>query len=97
MLKSSSDKDAFWSKLRQQLDESTNWPHLYMFKFIVPADNQKIAQVENLFNSKEAQIVMRRSSKGSYVSITAKEVMLNPDRVIERYKEAALIEGLVAL
>jgi putative lipoic acid-binding regulatory protein len=97
MLKSDQNKDEFWQNLREKLDTTGTWPQLYMFKFIVPADNQKIAQVENLFNCKEAQINMRHSRTGKYVSISAKEIMTNADAIIERYKKASEIEGLMAL
>jgi len=91
------DKKAKYEKLKEQLKLSTKWPSLYMFKFIVPADNEKIAQVESLFNSKESQIQLRESRKGNYVSVTAKEMMISPDKVIERYLEAEEIEGLISL
>lgn len=84
-------------KLMEQLTDGFDWPTIYMFKFIVPADNAKIAQVENLFNSEEAQISIRNSRKGNFVSITGKELMMSPEKVIERYLEAEDIEGLISL
>lgn len=86
-----------WASLREKLAQEPNWPRVYMFKFIVPADNQRVARVEELFNSSEAEINLRQSSKGNYVSLTAKELMMSPDAVIERYQSASLIEGLIAL
>jgi hypothetical protein len=86
-----------YEKLREQLSQSTTWPSLYMFKFIVPAQNEKIAQVEGLFNTEEAQIQLRQSRKGNFVSFTAKEMMISPEKVIERYVEAEAIEGLISL
>lgn len=83
--------------LRQKLDEMETWPTLYMYKFIVPADNQKVAQVEALFDTKEAQVTTRTSKNGNFVSITAVEMMISPESVIERYKMAEGIEGLMSL
>ncbi len=91
------DKDSKYAKLKSQLEEGFTWPSLYMFKFIVPADNQRVAQVEQLFNSKEAQVSRRQSRKGNFVSVTAKELMLSPEKVIERYREAESIEGVISL
>ena len=85
-----------WQTLREKL-EMDPWPRLYMFKFIVPADNERIALVEKLFDTREAQVNMRTSKKGNYVSITAKEIMLSPDHVIARYKSAEGIDGLISL
>lgn len=92
-----SDNAAKYEALRKKLDELESWPSLYMFKFIVPADNQKIAQVEALFNTKEAQVTTRSSNKGNFVSITAVEMMITPESVIERYQQAEGIEGLMSL
>jgi len=88
--------DLKWQSLLEKL-ETQEWPRIYMFKFIVPAQNQIIAQVEGLFNTKESVVTMRTSSKGNFVSITAKELMLSAENVILRYKQAEGIEGLISL
>ncbi|KAB2814381.1 DUF493 family protein [Phaeocystidibacter luteus] len=93
----SADREAKYEKLRQQLSDLEKWPSVYMFKFIVPADNQKVAQVEALFNTKESQVSMRTSKNGNFVAITAKEMMMSPESVIERYRDAEGIEGLMSL
>lgn len=92
-----SDPSEKYEKLKEQLIEGFEWPTIYMFKFIIPADNKRLAQIENLFNSQEAEINMRQSRKGNYISVTAKEMMLSPDKVIDRYLEAEKIEGLISL
>ena len=92
-----SDRTEKYEKLKKQLEEGFEWPSVYMFKFIVPADDRKVSQVESLFNTEESSVRMRQSSKGTYVSITAQELMIGPDRVIARYLEAEKIEGLIAL
>lgn len=88
--------DAKWQSLLEKL-ETEQWPRVYMFKFIVPAQNHLVAQVEGLFNTKEAIVNRRTSSKGNFVSITAKEMMLSAENVISRYKQAEGIEGLISL
>lgn len=85
-----------WKGLREKL-EKRDWPEIYLFKFIVPADNQIIAQAESLFDSDTAHIELRKSKTGKFVSISAKEMMMNVDSVIERYEEAVKIPGLMAL
>ncbi len=86
----------FFAKLKKQLEDSTDWPSVYMFKFIVPADNKKLALVESLF-SPQAKITTRSSNNGKYVSVTGRVVMLSAEEVINKYKEAAKIDGLIAL
>lgn len=88
-------KDEQFGKLREQL-ERLSWPTIYMFKFIIPAENKKIALVASKF-SDEAIITQKESANGKYISITIKEVMLNAESIIDKYKEMDGIEGLMAL
>jgi uncharacterized protein len=89
------DKKPDFDALRKQLDQ-LNWPSLYMFKFIVPSDNQRIAQVESLFGD-DANVKLQPSSNGKYTSITAREVMLSADDVLLVYQQASGIDGIIAL
>lgn len=89
------DKKPDFEALRKQLDQ-LNWPSLYMFKFIVPSDNQRIAQVESLFGD-DAEVKLQPSSNGKYTSITAREVMLSADDVLLVYQQASGIDGIIAL
>lgn len=91
------DKKEKYEKLKIQLEEGFEWPSIYMFKFIIAADNEKLAKVESLFTSNEALIEVKESRTGKFLSITAKELMINPDSVIDRYLEAEEIEGLISL
>lgn len=88
-------KEINFDGLREKLKDG-EWPRVYFFKFIIPSDNKKLALVEALFGD-EAKVNIKQSSKGNYVSVSAKELMLNADNVIERYKKASKIEGLIAL
>lgn len=89
----SSDK---YNALKEKLNENGEWPRVYFFKFIIPSNNQKLAQVEALFGP-EAQVTIKQSHKGNYVSVSAKEVMLNAEKIIAKYEKANEIEGLMAL
>lgn len=92
---SKNENDPF-AGLLNKLENLTQWPSLYLFKFIIPNDNQKLAQAEQLFGA-EAQVTINESRTGKYLSISAKEMMLNPEEVVERYRRAAKIEGLISL
>jgi len=89
-------QDPDFSELRAKLEQNSTWPMLYMFKFIVPSDNKRIAQVQNLFDD-GAEISSKESSGGKYTSITARQVVLSADMVIEIYQKASRIEGVIAL
>jgi putative lipoic acid-binding regulatory protein len=81
--------------LRKQLDQE-EWPNVYMFKFIVPNTSEKVALTMELFNN-ESDITMHESSTGKFISITARELMLDVDSIIKIYEEATKIKGLMAL
>ena len=89
------NREEQFTKLRETLIKEGNWPKLYMFKFIIPAENKQIALVESKF-SDEAVITQKQSFNGNYISITIKEVMLDADSIISKYKEMDGIEGLMA-
>ncbi len=82
--------------LRKKLHK-ISFPDLYLFKFIVKSDVKKIAQIEALFNSDNAQIRLTESSKGTFVSISVKEIMLSSDEIINIYIQSSKIEGVIAL
>ena len=82
--------------LREKLGE-LSFPSVYMFKFIVKSDLQKIAQIESLFHSERAEITRKESSKGAFVSISVKEVVLSVDEIIEVYIQSSKIEGVITL
>jgi hypothetical protein len=88
--------DEQFKNLYEKLQKDKNWPQVYMFKFIIPADNKKMALVEAKF-SDEATLQQKESSGGKYMSITVKEVMLTPEAVIEKYREISTIEGVISL
>ncbi|WP_438961427.1 DUF493 family protein [Nonlabens sp.] len=87
----------FYKKLKSQLEETSTWPSKYLYKFIVPSQPQKIAQIETIFNGLGAVIVTKESSKGTYTSVSITVIMKSPDAVIEKYKEVGTIEGVISL
>ena len=81
-------------RFKQKLIETTSFPGVYMFKFIIESQNRNIALVENLFAA-EADIHTKESENGRYISITANQVVLSVDEVIEIYQKAADIKGII--
>jgi len=84
------------NKFKEKLVESTSFPGIYMFKFIIETGNRNIALVENLFEA-EAELHRKESRNGKYTSITARQVVMNADEVIDIYKRASLIKGIMFL
>lgn len=90
--------EEFYKKLRVQLYETTTWPSIYLYKFIVPTDPQKIQQIEALFDNLGAVITTKASGKGTYTSVSVNLQMKDPDAVIHKYKEvASKVEGVISL
>lgn len=84
----------FYTRLHQKLSAAESWPEVYMFKFILPNDNRKMALIRQLFEQ-DSRFFEKASRKGNYVSVTVKTVMLNADEVIAVYKKVSGIEGVI--
>jgi len=78
---------------KERLDKNHEWPTVYMFKFIVPSDQEK--EVTKLFPRNEFKF--KHSKTGKYTSVTAKILARSSDEIIEIYQKAHLIEGMIAL
>lgn len=83
-------------RFREKLMETITFPSVYMFKMIVPSENRTIALTENLFEE-NADIHTKESGGGRYTSITAKQVVMNVDEIIDVYKKAGSIKGILFL
>lgn len=91
------NSEEFYSRLREQLEESTHWPSDYLYKFIVLSDPEKIKQIHRIFDNTGAVIESKQSKKGKYTSVSITVNRKNPDAVIEKYKEVGKIEGVISL
>ena len=93
------DKDTkeFYERLRTELNNSNTWPAEYLFKFIVPTDQEKIDKVENAFNSMGAVIQTKNSKTGKYTSISIDVQMPNAQKIIDKYLELSTVKGIISL
>lgn len=89
--------EEFYKRLKKQLEEDTTWPSPYLFKFIVPAELEKIAEIRSIFDGLDADINTRDSTKGNYTSISIRVTMDSPDQVIKKYIEVSTVEGVISL
>ena len=90
-------KEDFYAKLKAKLEETTEFPSKYMFKFIVPSDKKKISTIEDMFNHLGAVITTKASKNGKYTSITIYVTMKNVDEIITKYEEVDTVEGVISL
>jgi len=89
--------EAFYKKLKIQLEETSKWPSNYLYKFIVPTSTEKINQINTVFDNIGAVIESRESKTGKYTSISIAVRLKNPDAVIEKYIKVGKIEGVISL
>jgi hypothetical protein len=84
------------NKLRELLAENKQWPLLYYFKFIVQNDQEKLNQVKELF-ADQLSITYNTSRDIRFISLSCKQLMPDPESILEIYRKASLIDGLIAL
>ena len=84
-------------KLKKKLQEDTVFPGKYLYKFIVPGTDDKVIEVERLFDHTGAVIEKTASRTGKYISVSILVSMKNASAVIGKYKEAEKIEGIISL
>ena len=90
-------KEGFYKQLREKLEETTKFPTKYMFKFIIPTDDEKIKAIENMFNGIGAVITTKSSKANKYKSLTVFVMMNSVDSIIKKYEEVDAIEGVISL
>ena len=86
------DFEAFGNSLKAQME----FPAVYMFKFILKHELRNSAIIESWFES-DAKIQTRLSRNRQYISITVQQTVLSADEVLQYYKKAQQIEGLICL
>ena len=64
------DTEEFYAKLKEKLQESTTWPSTYLYKFIVPTDEQRISQIQDIFDNTGAVIESKKSNHEEKKSLT---------------------------
>tara|TARA_B100000686_G_scaffold267154_1_gene282233 strand:+ start:73 stop:360 length:288 start_codon:yes stop_codon:yes gene_type:complete len=88
----------FYNNLNRLLEETSQWPNEYLFKFIIKSDINKIKIIESIFDNIGAVIKKKNSSNNNYTSISVNVIMDNPEAVIEKYKEVSKkVEDVILL
>ena len=83
------DEKAF----KEKLENNHDFPGEYIFKFIVKPEHEN--EVKALVS--DAEIKLKPSSGNKYVSVTLTSEMESSEAVIDVYKKAHTIEGIIAL
>jgi hypothetical protein len=89
--------EEFYTKLKSELEKTTVFPAEYLYKFILPTGEDKKAAIRAVFATTTATIEEKPSSSGKYTAYSIRLKVQNPDEVIDYYKEAGKIEGIISL
>jgi hypothetical protein len=86
------DPSMKWKRLKELLDGQSDWPTIFVFKFIVPRSS-----IDSLKAVVGSDIEIRQSSGGKYIGVTLRRLVDSSDAVIEVYESVSEIKGLIAL
>jgi uncharacterized protein len=92
-----SKQSEFYTKLKESLDNESTYPSEYLFKFIVPMTKNQLAEVKEVFNLPGVTVKIKASKTNKYNSVSVRMIVKNSDEIIEKYKEVALVEGIISL
>ena len=85
--------DSIFDGLREKLSHEI-FPTQFLFKFIFPID--KLEEVKSLFET-SAPLEFRPSSGGKYLSLTYNANVESVDSIIDIYRMAGNIKGVISL
>ncbi len=92
------NSDEFYAKLKDQLIQTSLWPNVYLYKFIIPVEPDQSKELLAIFDNQGAVISSKKSKTGKYQSYSIKIKLKNPDAVIGKYKEVTKkIKGVISL
>lgn len=89
--------EEFYKNFKKTLEETTEFPGTYLYKFIVLNEHKRLAEVHRIFDEKNPQFQTKESKNGKYTSVTVNIYVLDADEVIRYYKEAAEIPDIIML
>lgn len=78
---------------RKQLDQEYTWPADYLFKFIVPVEQE--SELLKIFEG--LPVSTKYSKKKNYISVTSKVLINSSQEIIKIYKDAYVIKGIISL
>jgi len=84
-----------FKRLKELLD-AQNYPSVYLFKFIIKQDQDKMVEIKKCFDE-TAEFEMHPSKNGNYIAVNIKQMMLNSEDIITRYKLVAKIKNVITL
>ncbi len=91
------NNEDFYTSFKEKLMSVEQFPTLYTFKFIVPANPDTKADIENIFTHPSTKIQVKDSKTGKYTSLTIETFANTADEVINYYKSVSTIKNVIML
>lgn len=92
-----SNKKEFYNSLKVKLEENHHFPEDYLFKFILPNNNEKLTEIYQVFDEIKYTITTKESRNGKYISTSILAFVLDANQVVNIYQEVAKVEGVMML
>ena len=89
--------ESYYDNFKLKLIDSQPWPGPYMYKFIVKKDSSYLGDIKSFFEDQQTEIKEKKSSKGSYISLTILATNQTPDAVVSIYKQVKEFKGVIIL
>ena len=87
--------DERFNNLKLLLDQQ-NYPSVYLYKFIIKKDNEKLVAIKRCFDE-SAEIELIPSKNGNFISLRIKEMMLSSEAILKRYEQVGKIKNVMTL
>lgn len=91
------NKEDFYVKFKERLDDVTSFPSDYTFKFIYPTSEETMKSIKGIFENANPTFDYKASKNRKYTSISVQIFALDSDQVINFYQEVSKIEGVIML
>lgn len=83
-------------KLKELLDENKRWPLKYMFKFVIPNQDNKVDTVKAML-PENAKTSFKHTKSLKYVSLTCVSYMKSANDIIKLTQKVEDVPGVMSL
>lgn len=91
------NKEEFYTKFKERLEDVETFPTEYIYKFIYPSSEETMTHIKSIFKDANPSFDYKASKSRKYTSITVKINAKDADEIIGFYLQVAEIEGVMML
>lgn len=89
--------EEFYKNFKEKLTEMYQFPTEYLFKFIIPNDQEKQAEIFRVFDGLKHTITERDSKNGKYTAVNVNTAVADAGQIVDIYQEVAKIKDVIML